>query len=98
VESQFYLLSDIGEGALCLPNEPAFYWVSTNNGDDNQLFQDVVEEMGGNFWHALEKVVHMAPLGAAYLHGYGAQTQVVNPQSVSNMVRNMIDDSFNQGN
>ncbi|MCC6221834.1 MAG: TraC family protein, partial [Deltaproteobacteria bacterium] len=34
IESQFFLLSDIGEAALVLPLEPAFYWVSTNNGDD----------------------------------------------------------------
>ena len=38
VESQFFLLSDIGEAALVLPLEPAYYWVSTNNGDDNPAF------------------------------------------------------------
>jgi len=97
VESQFYLLSDIGEGALCLPNEPAFYWVSTNNGDDNQLFQDVLDEMGGNFHHALEKVVYMAPGGAAQLQTYGHVGEQ-DPQSVTNVVRNMIHDSFNGNN
>lgn len=63
VESQFFLMSDIGEGALVLPVEPAFYWASTNNGDDNQLFHDVVERCGGNFWVALEQVVRIAPYG-----------------------------------
>ena len=61
VESQFYLLSDIGEGPLVLPVEPAFYWASTNNGDDNQLFAEVLNETGGDFWRALEKVVYLAP-------------------------------------
>lgn len=64
VESQFYLLSDIGEGALVLPVEPAFYWVSTNNGDDNQLFQDVLNRHDGEFSRALEEVVNVAPYGA----------------------------------
>ena len=67
VESQFYLLSDIGEGALVLPLEPAFYWVSTNNGDDNQLFNDLVTQTGGNFWLALEHAVRAAPGGAGSL-------------------------------
>ncbi len=67
IESQFYLLSDIGEGALCLPIEPAFYWVSTNNGDDNQFFSDLVNQCGGNFWMALERAVYMAPNGAGAL-------------------------------
>ena len=64
VESQFYLLSDIGEGALVLPVEPAFYWVSTNNGDDNQLFADVLTRHGGDFSKALEEVVNVAPYGS----------------------------------
>ncbi len=64
VESQFFFLSDIGEAALILPQEPAFYWVSTNNGDDNQLFQALLEESGGNFVQALEKAVALAPRGA----------------------------------
>lgn len=64
VESQFFLMSDIGEGALVLPLEPAFYWASTNNGDDNQLFADVLKENQDNFWAALERVVQIAPHGA----------------------------------
>ena len=64
VESQFYLLSDIGEGALVLPVEPAFYWVSTNNGDDNQLFQDVLTRHNDDFSKALEEVVNVAPYGS----------------------------------
>lgn len=65
IESQFFLMSDIGEAALCLPVEPAFYWASTNNGDDNQLFHDVLQRCGGNFWLALENVVQIAPFGVA---------------------------------
>ena len=67
VESQFYLLSDIGEGALVLPLEPAFYWVSTNNGDDNQLFNDLLAQTAGNFWLALEQATRVAPNGASSL-------------------------------
>jgi hypothetical protein len=69
VESQFYLLSDIGEGALSLPLEPAFYWVSTNNGDDNKIFADVLRQTNNNFWAALEQVVRIAPYGAGSVRG-----------------------------
>lgn len=64
VESQFFLLSDIGEAALVLPAEPSFYWVSTNNGDDNQLFAALLEESDGDFVAALKKAVEIAPSGA----------------------------------
>ena len=64
LESQFYLISDIGESALVLPLEPAFYWVSTNNGDDNQLFADVLKQNNDDFLKALEQVVAIAPNGA----------------------------------
>lgn len=64
VESQFYILSDIGEGALVLPVEPAFYWVSTNNGDDNQLFSDILTRHNDDFSRALEEVVNLAPYGS----------------------------------
>ena len=67
VESQFFMTSDIGEGAFSLPVEPAFYWVSTNNGDDNQLFNDILQQSEGNFWLALERAVYLAPAGAAAL-------------------------------
>ncbi len=73
VESQFYLSSDIGEGAFVLPLEPAFYWVSTNNGDDNQLFQEMVARNGGDFFKALQEVIKIAPGGATQLqelHNY----------------------------
>jgi hypothetical protein len=68
VESQFYLISDIGEAALVLPNEPAFYWVSTNNGDDNQLLNRLTEEHGGDFWRAVEHATILAPQGASALN------------------------------
>jgi hypothetical protein len=64
VESQFYLMSDIGEGALVLPVEPAFYWVSTNNGDDNQLFSDILTRNENDFSRSLEEVIAVAPYGA----------------------------------
>lgn len=64
VESQFFLLSDIGQSALSLPLEPAFYWVSTNNGDDNQLFSALLEESDGDFLKALQRAVVIAPTGA----------------------------------
>ncbi|MCB0321071.1 MAG: hypothetical protein KDD60_09105, partial [Bdellovibrionales bacterium] len=67
VESQFFLLSDIGEGALVLPLEPSFYWASTNNGDDNQLFAEVLEQCHGDFALALKQVVAIAPYGAKAL-------------------------------
>ncbi len=64
VESQFYFLSDIGEGALVLPLEPAFYWASTNNGDDNQLFEDLMEKHEANFLEAFAEAIRIAPQGA----------------------------------
>lgn len=66
-ESQFYLLSDIGESALVLPLEPAFYWASTNNQDDNAFFADMVEKTGGDFFLALQHAVAIAPNGAKAL-------------------------------
>ena len=67
MESQFFLLSDIGEAALVLPAEPSFYWVSTNNGDDNQLFASLLEESEGDFVAALKRAVELAPQGAKEL-------------------------------
>ena len=96
VESQFFLISDIGEGALVLPLEPAFYWISTNNGDDNQLFSDMVQELNGDFWAALERLVAAAPNGAA---AYQAQRLAEAAQQgsyssqVSNIVSNLMDET-----
>ncbi|NMC63325.1 MAG: TraC family protein [SAR324 cluster bacterium] len=86
VESQFYLLSDIGEAALVLPLEPAFYWASTNNGDDNQLFNDLLAQSGGNFWLALERAVQVAPNGASSLVKESANvvSQTLGGDTVSN--------------
>jgi hypothetical protein len=93
-ESQFYLMSDMGEGALCLPVEPAFYWASTNNGDDNRLFSDLLAEANGNFFAAFEKAVRIAPRGAASLQGYGMQTPAPLNGSSAGQVMNMIDESL----
>ncbi|MCB9030746.1 MAG: TraC family protein [Deltaproteobacteria bacterium] len=70
VESQFYLLSDIGEAALVLPLEPAYYWVSTNNGDDNQLFMSILQECNGNYPAAIERASIIAPSGASAFNQY----------------------------
>jgi TraG P-loop domain len=95
VESQFYLMSDIGEGALVLPVEPAFYWVSTNNGDDNQLFSDTMARHANDFAKALEELVARAPSGAGAMHdrmmagnggGEGEAT-------IGDTVRNVVADS-----
>lgn len=47
-----------------LPAEPSFYWVSTNNGDDNQLFSALLEECDGDFVAALKRACEIAPNGA----------------------------------
>jgi hypothetical protein len=88
IESQFYLLSDIGEGALVLPVEPAFYWVSTNNGDDNQLFSDLMRESNNDFMAALERAVQVAPAGAKSLQTQlqAAQGQPQQEQGIANIV------------
>ena len=95
IESQFYILSDIGEGALVLPLEPAFYWASTNNGDDNQLFSDVLAQTNNDFWAALERVVRIAPNGAKSLQQAVARASEIGATSspeagVSNIVMNLM--------
>lgn len=97
VESQFYLMSDIGEGALVLPLEPAFYWVSTNNGDDNQLFSDLLQQTDGDFALALQKAVAIAPNGArAVQTAQEAGGQAGMSQSgVSNIVLDMMNGAMN---
>ncbi len=100
VESQFYLLSDIGEGALVLPLEPAFYWASTNNGDDNMLFAEILEKNNNDFMAAFTKVVQIAPRGArALLAATGQQTSEGdtdgNPDEISNAVTNIMDEAIN---
>jgi len=70
VESQFYFLSDIGEGPLVLPLESAFYWVNTNNGDDNQLFSELLEKNNNDFFKTLTEIVEIAPYGATSIRNY----------------------------
>jgi hypothetical protein len=101
VESQFYLSSDIGEGALVLPVEPAFYWVSTNNGDDNQLFTDAMTRHNDDFSKALEEVVMVAPYGAKELQqrmmgGGGADDS--ESMDVSGAINSMMDSGFRDSN
>lgn len=93
IESQFYFVSDIGEGALILPVEPAFYWVSTNNGDDNQLFHEVLEQVNGNFWLALEKVTQIAPHGAGRLR-QELEFETNGQQEVSGVVNSALNNMF----
>jgi hypothetical protein len=98
VESQFYLVSDIGEGALVLPVEPAFYWVSTNNGDDNQLFSDALTRHNNDFSRALEEVVAVAPYGAKDLHerlvGGGMSQEETRGVGVTGAVGGMMESGF----
>ncbi len=70
LESQFYFLSDIGEGALVLPLEPAFYWASTNNGDDNQLFRDLLQKHDDDFLSAFTDAIRLAPQGAKAMRAF----------------------------
>lgn len=97
VESQFYLMSDIGESALVLPLEPAFYWASTNNGDDNQLFSDVMQQTNGDFGAALQTLIAVAPYGAKGLQNNvdGAMQNGSDNLSVSNVVLDMMDTGVN---
>lgn len=93
IESQFYLLSDIGEGAFVLPLEPSYYWVSTNNGDDNQLFNEVLAQSGGDFAAALQRIVEIAPGGARALQDAMARRSRVGDQggdAVGNIVSGLI--------
>ncbi len=96
VESQFYLISDIGEAALCLPLEPAFYWASTNNGDDNQLFSDILLKAGGDFFKAFEAIVKIAPGGANSVrrHAEGEQKEE-EKDVVTQLVSGLMDNALN---
>jgi hypothetical protein len=91
------MISDIGEAALVLPLEPAFYWVSTNNGDDNQLFSEILQQCGGDFAVALAQAVSIAPGGASSLHkgdgGAHMMHQTEQADQVSNAVLGIFDGS-----
>ena len=97
VESQFYLMSDIGEGAFAVPLESAFYWASTNNGDDNQLFNDLLTQHNGDFWQAFQEAVMMAPNGAKALQDLRLNSRngsaASGDDSVSNIVSGLMDDA-----
>jgi len=100
VESQFYLMSDIGEGAFVLPLEPAYYWASTNNGDDNQLFSDFLKQANGDFWQAFQQAVMVAPNGAkafqehqmAYREAAGSGAN--GTSAVSSIVSGVVNDAI----
>lgn len=99
IESQFFLLSDIGEGALVLPLEPSFYWVSTNNGDDNQFFSELLDKHQGDFALALQEAVYIAPRGARslYQNGQAEEELAQEGQSdVSQFVWNSVQSSVPQ--
>ena len=94
VESQFYFLSDIGEGALVLPLEPAFYWASTNNGDDNQLFAELMNKHQGDFLEAFSEAVFLAPQGAKAMRVFataGLGYDESEKDEVANVVSNLVD-------
>lgn len=101
VESQFYLVSDIGEGAFVLPLESAFYWASTNNGDDNQLFAELLNNHDNDFLSAFSEAVQIAPMGANAMRAY-AQAQyrsgdeyAMEQGEISNVVSNLMEDAIN---
>jgi hypothetical protein len=101
IESQFYLLSDLGEGAFVLPLEPSYYWVSTNNGDDNQLFNDMLTQTGGDFAAALQRVVEIAPGGARALHAanmHHARAGRQEDAGVSNIVSGLMANAVGERN
>ena len=99
IESQFFLVSDIGEGALVLPLEPSFYWASTNNGDDNQLFTEVLNQCGGDFGLALQQVVAIAPNGAKALQNQLVKSQQAEASTAAqgNVAVNAQDHVFENG-
>ena len=98
LESQFYFLSDIGEGALVLPLEPAFYWASTNNGDDNHLFAELSQKHEDDFLAAFTEAVKLAPHGAKAMRVF--QTAQLNGGFVDdatpagNVVSDMMEDAL----
>ena len=98
VESQFYMISDIGEAALVLPLEPAFYWVSTNNGDDNQLFSEILQKCGGDFALALAQAVAVAPNGASSLHVSQSGAHASNNGAASETISNAVLDLMSGSN
>lgn len=100
LESQFYLISDIGEGALTLPLEPAFYWASTNNGDDNQLFAELMKNFEGNFLDAFAEAVRIAPHGARAMRIFtqaGVQDGYQDQENgISNIVSNLVEEAIGE--
>lgn len=90
VESQFYFMSDIGEGALVLPLEPAFYWASTNNGDDNQLFNELINQHEGDFLEAFSEAVRIAPRGARAMRVFENASLNTEYDSESNITGNVV--------
>ena len=96
VESQFYLLSDIGEGALVLPLESAFYWASTNNGDDNQLFSELIAKHEGDFLEAFAEAVRIAPYGAKAMRVFQTAqfADDTDGAAISNTVSNIMEDAI----
>jgi hypothetical protein len=96
VESQFYLISDIGEGALVLPLEPAYYWASTNNGDDNMLFAQLLEHCEGDFTLALQQAIAIAPYGAKALQEAQKVGGPAEEASVANAVHNIMETAIEQ--
>lgn len=102
VESQFFLLSDIGEGALVLPLEPAFYWASTNNGDDNQLFAELTAQADGDFALALQHAVALAPYGAKALQEHqlsnAANQGQLDESQAYNIIHDIMDEAVQNDN
>ena len=80
-----------------LPVEPAFYWVSTNNGDDNQLFSDILVRHSDDFSRALEEVVNLAPYGSKDLQDRlmgGGRNEDAEDGGVGGAINQMMDTGF----
>jgi hypothetical protein len=71
--------------------------VSTNNGDDNQLFSDSLVRHNNDFSKALEEVVLIAPYGAKDLQERmlgGAGFQPDDASGVSGAINSMMESGF----
>ena len=82
---------------MVLPLEPSFYWVSTNNGDDNQLFSAMLEEADGDFFGALKRAVEIAPAGAKELgtRRRHMDAMAAEDESGNNQMRKFVNGSAN---
>ncbi len=94
VESQFFITSDLGSSAFAIPLEPTLYWISTNNGDDNQLFFEVFSQTK-DIRKTIQILSQIAPFGV----NPGVRANLVEADRVndSNTERSTSKDVFLKG-